>query len=162
MKTLIIYASKTGTVEKCVTYMKQKQRNLEVASIHDLHQEIEEYDCIIIGSPIRMGLLDKKIKDFILRNKECLKRKRTAFFICCCFQENFKTYFEQNIPKDLLENAIVFDSFGGELDMKKQKGFDKLMTKIVSKMIKKNNKAKILTKNIESFLDKIMDDKISS
>ena len=162
MKTLIIYASKTGTVEKCVTYIKQKRKDMEVVSIYNLSKSIEEYDCIIIGSPIRMGLLDKKIKDFILRNKECLKRKRTAYFIYCCFQENFKTYFEQNIPKDLLEDAIALESFGGELDFKKQKGFDKLMTKMVSKMIKKNNKAKILTENIESFLEKIKDDKISS
>ena len=135
---------------------------MEAVSIYNLSKSIEEYDCIIIGSPIRMGLLDKKIKDFILRNKECLKRKITAYFICCCFQENFKTYFEQNIPKDLLEDAIALESFGGELDFKKQKGFDKLMTKMVSKMIKKNNKAKILTENIESFLEKIKDDKISS
>ena len=46
--------------------------------------------------------------------------------------------------------------------MKKQKGFDKIMTKMVSKIIKKNSKAKILTENIESFLDKIKNDKISS
>ena len=147
---------------KCVTYIKQKRKDMEAVSIYNLSKSIEEYDCIIIGSPIRMGLLDKKIKDFILRNKECLKRKRTAYFICCCFKENFKTYFEQNIPKDLLEDAIALESFGGELDFKKQKGFDKLMTKMVSKMIKKNNKAKILTENIESFLEKIKDDKISS
>ena len=64
---------------KCVTYIKQKRKDMEAVSIYNLSKSIEEYDCIIIGSPIRMGLLDKKIKDFILRNKECLKRKRTAY-----------------------------------------------------------------------------------
>lgn len=155
MKTIIIYASKTGTIEKCVSYMKQKQKDIEAVSINDLQYSIEAYDLIVIGSPIRMGLLDKKIKEFILKNKNCLKQKRIAYFICCGFHENFKTYFEQNIPKDLLENAIAYESFGGELDINKQKGFDKIIVKIVSKTVGKNKEVKILTENIDQFLEKI-------
>lgn len=62
-----------------------------------------------------------------LRNIENLKSKKVAYFICCGFNENWKSYYEQNIPKDLLDTAIIYDTFGGEMDIQKQKGFDKFI-----------------------------------
>lgn len=57
---------------------------------------------IIVGTPIRMGMIDKKIRKFLISNIENLKLKKVAYFICCGFNENWKSYYEQNISKDLL------------------------------------------------------------
>lgn len=103
-----------------------------------------------------MGMIDKKIKKFLIRNMETLKSKKVAYFICCGFHENWKSYYEQNIPKDLLDNAIIYDTFGGEMDVQKQKGFDKFITKMVSKKTDKNKEIKILNGNIERFI-KLLD-----
>ena len=144
MKTLIVYASKTGTTEKCAGIIGQ---NLKDATIINLsarqNEDINKYDKIIIGTPIR------------IKNVEILKSKKVAYFICCGFAENYKQYFEQNIPKELLEKAIIYDTFGGEMILEKQKGFDKFIVKMVSKNIAQDREIKILTENIDRFIEKV-------
>lgn len=152
MNALIIYASKTGTTEKCANEINRQLKNSKIVNILNQNENINEYDLIIIGTPIRMGMIDKKIKKFLISNIETLKSKKVAYFICCGFNENYKSYYEQNIPQDLLDNAIIYDTFGGEMDIQKQKGFDKFITKIVSKNTDKNKEIKILNENIESFI----------
>ena len=91
----------------------------------------------------------------ILNQNEDINRYdliKVAYFICCGFNENWKSYYEQNIPKDLLDTAIIYDTFGGEMDIQKQKGFDKFITKRVIKKIDKNKEIKILNENIDRFI----------
>ena len=131
MKTLIVYASKTGTTEKCAGIIGQ---NLKDATIINLsarqNEDVNKYDKI-------------------------LKSKKVAYFICCGFAENYKQFFEQNISKELLEKAITYDTFGGEMILEKQKGFDKFIVKMVSKNIAQDKEIKILTENIDRFIEKV-------
>lgn len=152
MNTLIIYASKTGTTEKCANQINRQLKNSKIVNILNLDEDINIYNLIVIGTPIRMGMIDKKIKKFLISNIETLKSKKVAYFICCGFNENWKSYYEQNIPKNLLDSAIIYDTFGGEMDLQKQKGFDKFITKMVSKNTDKNKEIKILNENIERFI----------
>ena len=160
MKTLIIYASKTGTTEKCAEEINRQLKDSKMVNILNKTEDINEYDLIIVGTPIRMGMIDKKIKKFLINNIENLKSKKVAYFICCGFNENWKSYYEQNIPKDLLDTAIIYDTFGGEMDIQKQKGFDKFITKMVSKNIDKNKEIKILNENIDRFIKVLNSEKL--
>lgn len=99
-----------------------------------------------------MGMIDKKIKGFLKSNMETLKSKKVAYFSCCGFFENAKSYYEQNIPKDLLDSAIIYDTFRRKMDIQKQRGFDKFITKMVSKNLKKEKEIKILNENIDRFI----------
>ena len=155
MKTLIIYASKTGTTQKCAKTLKEQLKDATVVNIEDQKEDISQYDLIVIGSPIRIGMMDNRIKKFFINNKEILKGKKTAYFICCGFHENWKKYYEENIPKDLLESATTYASFGGELNLQKQKGFDKWIVKMVSKSIEESKKIEILEENIEKFIEEL-------
>lgn len=156
MKTLIVYASKTGTTEKCAKEINSKLKDSKIVNILNQNEDINKYDLIVIGTPIRIGMVDKKIKKFLISNIEVLRSKKVAYFICCGFNENWKSYYEQNIPKDLLDSAIIYDTFGGEMDIQKQKGFDKFITKMVSKNINKNKEIKIIKENIDRFI-KVLD-----
>lgn len=155
MKTLIIYASKTTTTKKCANLLKEKLNDVDISNIKSLNIDINNYDLIIIGSPIRMGLIDKNIKKFLINNLDILKSKKAAYFICCGFKENYLKYFEQNFPQELLDRALIYDSFGGELDLEKQKGFDKFIVKMVSKNNPQKEEIKILTKNIANFVNRL-------
>ena len=152
LNTLIIYASKTGTTEKCANQINKQLTNSKMINILNQNEDINRYDLIVIGTPIRMGMIDRRIKSFLVNNIEILKSKKVAYFICCGFSENWKSYYEQNIPKDLLDSAYIYDTFGGEMDIQKQKGFDKFITKIVSKNIDKSKEIKILNENITRFI----------
>lgn len=156
MKTLIVYASKTGTTERCAGILGQNLKDVTIINLTATQNEdINKYDLIIIGSPIRMGMIDKRIKDFISKNSNLLKNKKVAYFICCGFSENWKQYYEQNFPKELLDNAITYDTFGGEMNLEKQKGFDKFIVKMVSKNMPQDKEVKILNENINRFIEKI-------
>ena len=61
-----------------------------IINILNQNEDINKYDLIIIGTPIRMGMIDKKIKKFLISNIETLKSKKVAYFICCGFNENYK------------------------------------------------------------------------
>ena len=88
MKTLIIYASKTGTTEKCAKEINRQLKDSKIVNILNQDEDINEYDLIIVGTPIRMGMIDKKIRKFLISNIENLKSKKVAYFICCGFNEN--------------------------------------------------------------------------
>lgn len=155
MKTLIIYASKTGTTEKCAKELNRQLKDSKTVNILNQNEDITKYDLIVVGTPIRMGMIDKNIKTFLSSNIETLKSKKAAYFICCGFNENWKQYYEQNFSKELLDNAIMYDTFGGEMNLEKQKGFDKFIVKMVSRSIDKDKEIKILYENINKFIEKV-------
>ena len=156
MKTLIIYASKTGTTEKCAGILGQNLKNSTIINLATIQNEsIDKYDLIIIGSPIRMGMIDKRVKKFISKNFNSLQNKKVCYFICCGFNENWKQYYEQNFTKELLDNAIINDTFGGEMSLEQQKGFDKFIVKMVNKSMNDNKEIKILDENINKFIEKV-------
>lgn len=153
MKTAIIYVSKTGTTRKCAEKLLEAFKEVTLIDLSTQSCEnLNTYDRIIIGSPIRIGMFDKKIKLFITTNTEVLITKKVAYFICCGFSENIKQYFETNIPKELLDSAVLYDSFGGELDITKQKGFDKFIVHMVTKNTDPNKKVEILQDRINHFI----------
>lgn len=155
MAKLIVYASKTGTTEKCTNIIAKEIKDVTIVNLEKQNVDISKYDMIIIGTPIRMGMIHKKIKKFINDNFELLKTKKVAYFICCGFNENWKQYYEQNISKELLDKSIIYTTFGGEMDLEKQRGFDKFIVKMVSKNIDGNKKIELVENNIEQFINEI-------
>ena len=81
MRILIVYASKTGTTERCAGIIGQNLKDVTIINlIAAQNEDIDKYDLIIIGSPIRMGMIDKRVKDFISKNFELLKNKKANTF----------------------------------------------------------------------------------
>lgn len=72
MKTLIAYATKYGTTEKCANILAQKLSseaelvNLKKARTIDLNQ----YDSVIIGGSVMMGRIRKEVKEFWYRGRQ--------------------------------------------------------------------------------------------
>lgn len=155
MKTVILYATKTNTTEKCARKLKEKLKQTDMINIKQKNQiDFNACERVIIGTPIRMGLIDKEMKMFLWKNIEILKEKELAFFICCAFTNHIDQYLKENIPSQLLDRAIIVDTFGGELEESKQKGFDKVIVKIVTKS-NPNQEVKILEDHIEKFASKL-------
>jgi len=155
LKTLIIYATKTGITEECAKTINKKIEDSTLINIQKEKVDIKEYDFIIVGSPIRMGMIDKKIKSFLQKNRQYLKTKKTAYFICCAFPQSFKKYYKENVPQDLLDCAIIYDTFGGQMDKNKVKGLDRLIVELVSKYVKESKSVRVLEENIDQFVEHI-------
>ena len=54
-------------------------------------------------------MIDKRVKNFISKKFNLLKNKKVAYFICYGFNEKCKEYYEQNFPKDLFHNVIIYE-----------------------------------------------------
>ena len=84
MDDLIIYSSTDGQTKKICEMIKENLpsgNKFQLISLDEaLHFNLEKCEKIIIGASIRYGRHNKKVIDFIIKNKNILKLKKTAFF----------------------------------------------------------------------------------
>lgn len=135
MKAVILYTTKTGTVQKCV----QRLKDLLDADAIDLSQhgcELSAYDTVILGGSIRMGRVQKPLRRFMAANEAALTQKRLGLFLCSAFtdQTNMESYFKANFPQSLRMHALICAGFGGKLEPACLKGMDRLVAGMVAKL----------------------------
>jgi len=84
MDDLIIYSSTDGHTKKICETIKENLpsgNKFKLISLDEaLYFNLENCEKIIIGASIRYGRHNKKVIDFIIKNKNILKLKKTAFF----------------------------------------------------------------------------------
>lgn len=133
MKTLILYATRHGSTAEAARRIAAYFPDCDVKDIARDAYDIAVYDRILIGSNIRMGTFDRRVRKLLLRDIAALREKVLGFFVCCCFTENAQTYFQNNVPPQLLETAQATAALGGELDRKTLRGWDKCVANMVLK-----------------------------
>ena len=136
MKSLILFGSKYGTAEICANKLKEYLNGeidiINIANNNDVL--LDRYDNIIIGSSVYAGAFNKNVKAFIENNKNKLINKKLGLFMCCMSQgERIIEQFEQNVPKEILEVAVVKSNFGGGLKFSKMNFFEKKIIKMIAK-----------------------------
>lgn len=142
MKTLIAYASKTGTAQKCAEILARLIPDSTVCNIRKEKLDPSRFDAVIVGGGIRAGQLNSDAKAYLNGCEDILVNKRLGLFICSMDLEQTEKYFSHNVPAALLEKAVVHMSFGGEYDVKRAKGFDKMLIKMLLKMSKEDSPIK--------------------
>ena len=84
MGDLIIYSSTDGQTKKICETIKENLPSgdkFKLISLDEaLYFNLEKCEKIIIGASIRYGRHNKKVLDFIIKNKNILDLKKTAFF----------------------------------------------------------------------------------
>ncbi|WP_066890996.1 flavodoxin domain-containing protein [Clostridium nigeriense] len=152
MKTLIVYSSKYGCTKKCSELLKKELKDeVNVVNLNNTKDiDLNKYHKVIIGGSIYIGQIRKEVKEFCSKNLEILKGKKIALFICCMQEgEAIDTTFIQNFPKELIDTAIIKESFGGEFNFFKMNFFERFIVKKIAKV--SSDKSNILTENISKF-----------
>lgn len=137
MKILIAYATKTGTTRECAERLAGHFEFHDV-TLADLEKEtpmLSDYDAVIVGSNVRANTVHKKVKQFLEENRAKLAEMRYALYICCCMSDQAEFYFKKNYSEELMAGSLASLCFGGEIKMERQKGIDKLIMKIVLRVI---------------------------
>lgn len=141
MSTLIVYATKHGSSKGCAVKLSEKLFgkvdliNLKESGISNL----EAYDKVVIGGSIYAGRIQKEISDFCLNDLSILKQKKIGLFICCMIKNSEEAQINNSFPEDLIANAVVKESFGGEFKFKDMSFAEKIITKMVSKALSKKD-----------------------
>lgn len=153
MKTLIIYGTKYGSVEKCSEMLKNKL-NGEVTVVNikkDKLPSMNSFDNVIIGGSIYAGNIQKEIKEFCLKNIVELKEKKLGLFICGMSEgEAGEKQMNNSFPEELLKRAIIKKCFGGEFIFNKMNFIERFIIKKMSKSDK--DKSTISKEKINEFV----------
>ena len=84
MEDLIIYSSTDGQTKRiCETIKDHLALNdrIKIVSLNEVNKvNLEKIKKIIIGASIRYGRHNRKVQDFVIKNKHILMTKKTAFF----------------------------------------------------------------------------------
>lgn len=154
MKVLVAYAGKTGTTKKCVDYIKMI--STEEVDLYDAKEgaqiEINNYDVIIMGGSVRIGVMDNSIRNFARLND--FSEKKVGLFVVCGVSENSDKYLRTNFPNITPHNEACF---GGEFQLGKFKGMEKMVIKRAIKDSRKKAKAlpEVDFDVIKNFLDQL-------
>lgn len=156
--TLIVYASRHGTVKKSARYLFQLMSGkVDICDLKERNvlPDISTYDTVIIGGSIHWGTIQPVVAEFCRLNLEELKRKRLGLFINCLYSgEKAQEELNHAFPEELNEVAVARDYFGGELE--NLSFWERFIT---SQLVLKEELMVALSKEkIEKFAEKINSD----
>ncbi len=143
MKTIIVYASKYGAAEKCATDIAKKiSGEVKVINLRENKDpQCGSYDQVIIGGSIYAGMIQKEVKEFCIKNLECLNQKKLGLFVSCMDDKSASSYIENSFPKELVDRALAKQGLGGAFCFKKMNLFERFVIKMISNSKSKGGEA---------------------
>ena len=158
MKTLIAYASKTGASEKCARMLAKRIPDSTLCDLCREKPDPNAYEQVIVGGGVRMGALHVDARQYLDGCKPVLLKKRLGLFLCAGFVEKAGEIFANNVDPELRAHAVACECFGGEIDMGKLRGFDRLITKMALRSFKDEDgqaaMPRLLPERVEAFAAK--------
>ena len=139
---LILYSTTDGHTKKIChrlqSVVEQHGHKVKLLSIgHEANADLGTFDKIIVGASIRYGKHNRKVYDFIARNKKILDNKPSAFFsVNLTARKPDKNRPDSNpyLRKFLRQvawrpNEVAV--FAGKIDYPKYRVFDRLIIRII-------------------------------
>ena len=158
MKTLIAYASKTGASEKCARMLAERIPDSTLCDLCREKPDPNAYEQVIVGGGVRMGALHVDARQYLDGCKPVLLQKRLGLYLCAGFAEKSGEIFANNVDPELRAHAVACECFGGEIDMGKLRGFDRLITKMALRSFKdaegRAAMPRLLPERVEAFAAK--------
>ena len=114
MKTIIVYASKHGCVEKCAQLLTAKIAGaVQLCNLTgEKNVQIADFDTVIIGGSIHAGRIQKEIAVFCERNKQQLLAKKLGLFLCCANLKQYEKHLKEAFPEELIQHAATVKHLG--------------------------------------------------
>ncbi|MFP4478172.1 MAG: flavodoxin domain-containing protein [Candidatus Izemoplasmatales bacterium] len=151
-KTLILYKTNKGMTEKLSNILKQRVETCDLYELNQFNGHLDDYTNILLGTPIYIGKIHKKVKMFIDENISTLLKKNVfCFFSGMNFKEEANV-INLNFNSEL-KNHFTFSYLGGSYQ------FDKMnfLQKMIIRKVSGENKSKeiILEDKLQAFIEKI-------
>ncbi|HOV15426.1 MAG TPA: flavodoxin domain-containing protein [Spirochaetota bacterium] len=157
METIIVYASRYGTTERCAFKLKEKIYNSYICNLNvEQKIELKNYAKVIIGTPIHIGNIDKNVKKFLQKHEADLSNKKIYLFITALDEEAINK-IEEQLPENLKPKIVYKSNFGGRIVKSELKGIEKAGIEMIEKQMNKDftNYNTISDEKIEMFADEV-------
>ena len=89
----------------------------------------------MVGGSIRINKAHKALRRYLDQYEEALVKVPHTLFLCCAFAEYLDHYFGVAFSQKLRESAEEEVYFGGDLSLSRQRGLDKLLTRMIRNSI---------------------------
>ena len=92
MKVLILYATRGGATRECAELLRDKLSVYASPVLVNAEEALpspHEFDAVVLGSPVRLGRMNKTVKNYIKTHLDCLSSMPTAVFFCCGYPRQF-------------------------------------------------------------------------
>ena len=119
MKTIIIYATKSGASKECGEELAARLPGATISDARSGMPNLDEYDNIILGTGVRMGKIYTPMRQFLNKNLELLCNKNVSIYFCNAYPEAFDKAVAQNLPDQLVHSATQIVSLGGKPPFRK-------------------------------------------
>lgn len=137
MKILVAYAGKSGSCRAMCELLATHLPNHEVV-VSDLALapiSPEGFDYVVLGGAVRFGKLHRALRAYLGANGKAIAAMKHTLFLCCAFADQFENYAEMLFDEALLESADEAVYFGGELNVSRQRGLDKIFARMIRNSI---------------------------
>jgi menaquinone-dependent protoporphyrinogen IX oxidase len=140
MKVLISYGSKSGSAREMATLLSSElaRHDVTLADLATDRPDPAAFDYVVLGTSIRMNRSQKCVRRYIAKYKDALCAVPHTLFLCCAFFDQFDHYCTVAFPRDLIETAEECVYFGGDLSLSRQRGMDKVLTRMLRNSILEN------------------------
>ncbi len=134
MKILIAYATKGGTTRECAEEIKSNfKHDIDIINLKDASQiNLDNYQWVIIGTPVYAGMIEKDVRKFIKNNMDALTPKLLGFYTCGLGDDR-ESYDAVLKVTDIIKNTKVYKHLGGEVHPENMKGFIKIIAGLMAK-----------------------------
>jgi menaquinone-dependent protoporphyrinogen oxidase len=114
MKTIILYATKSGAARECAELLAAKIADCCIYDLSKQTPDIGDADTVILGSGVRMGKIYRPVRKFIDKNIDKLLSKRMAVYLCNSEPGTYEKAVGKNFPAPLIVHSLCVMSFGGK------------------------------------------------
>lgn len=144
MKALLIYSTHDGQTKKIMDAIAKRlesQMQYEMMNLKDInYANINNYDAVCIGAPIRYGFFGMKLKEFVNVHSILLNQTRTAFFsVTLIARKPEKRTPETNSYTRKFLNSIswkptISETFAGALHYPEYNWLDRMMIQLIMRI----------------------------
>lgn len=143
---LITYASGYGSTAEVANnigkYLSEEGLLVSVLSAADI-ENLNQYDAIIVGSPIQYDRWMPEVRSFVIDNQEHLSKVPVAYFFCCLTlairtdgtEKKARQYADKLYDLSQLVKPMSIGRFAGVLDLKKMSFPMRVVFKIFSMIV---------------------------
>ncbi len=135
MKTLLLYASKTGSTRHCAELIARKfdEKAIDIVDINHVKTvNLDDYDKVVIGTPIYIGKINRKMKRYVFNNQDLLVKKELHFFVCgLALGFEGINMLRKEIPEKLFKHATQVRQLGSEVHLDKLNLFYRAIMKSI-------------------------------
>ena len=146
LNVLLIYGTRWGGTEKVAQTIakaiEQEGNSVDVFDAKKSPENIDSYDLVIVGSGLRADKWTKESVEFIEKNADTLKTKKTALFVSCSMADRKDAGYDVGKKRYLDDfsaqhniSPIALGYFGGLMDFSYSHG---LLVDIIVRVNRRN------------------------